>query len=37
VIARAAMAGLEVPVILTSAHDGRGIDDVRRLILERAV
>lgn len=33
-IAAAAGMGLEVPVILTSAHDGRGIDDVRRWILE---
>jgi GTP-binding protein len=33
----AAGMGLEVPVILTSAHDGRGIDEVRRWILELAV
>lgn len=30
----AASSGLEVPVILTSAHDGRGLDDVRRMMLD---
>ncbi len=36
-VAAAAGMGLEVPVILTSAHDGRGIDEVRRWILDMTV